>query len=49
MAFQSEHRFYCEDGKLHYEYNGKCFDYDINTMQRVNSSDSFPPFVSIEK
>lgn len=32
-----------------YEYNGKSFDYDINTMQRVNSSDSFPPFVSIEK
>ncbi len=49
VAFQSEHRFYCKDGKLHYEYNGKCFDYDINTMQRVNSSDSFPPFVSIEK
>ena len=49
VAFQSEHRFYCEDGKLHYEYNGKSFDYDINTMQRVISSDSFPPFVSIEK
>ena len=49
VAFQSEHRFYCKDGKLHYEYNGKCFDYDINTMQRVNSSDSFPSFVSIEK
>ena len=49
VAFQSEHRFYCKDGKLHYEYNGKSFDYDINTMQRMNSSDSFPPFVSIEK
>ncbi len=49
VAFQAEHRFYCEDGKLHYEYDGKCFDVDTNTMQRVNSPDMFPPFVSIEK
>lgn len=24
LAFQAEHRFYCEDGKLHYEYDGRC-------------------------
>lgn len=49
VAFQSEHRFYCKDGKLHYEYDGRCFDVDAKTMQRSNSSDTFPPFISIEK
>lgn len=49
VAFQSEHRFYSKDGKLHYEYDGKCFDVDAKTMQRNGSSDTFPPFISIEK
>lgn len=49
VAFQAEHLFYCEDGKLHYEYDGNCFDVDTRTMQRVNSPDMFPPFISIEK
>lgn len=49
VAFQSEHRFYCEDGKLHYEYDGRCFDVDAKTMQRCDSCDAFPPFISIEK
>ncbi|MCI8416669.1 MAG: hypothetical protein HFI33_04045 [Lachnospiraceae bacterium] len=49
VAFQAEHRFYCEDGKLHYEYKGKCFDVDTKTMERVKSPDMFPPFISIEK
>ncbi len=49
VAFQAEHRFYCEDGKLHYEYDGRCFDVDAKTMQRRDSSDTFPPFISIEK
>lgn len=49
IAFQSEHRFYSKDGKLHYEYDGKCFDVDTKTMQRNDSSDTFPPFISIEK
>lgn len=48
VAFQSEHRFYCKDGKLHYEYDGKCFDVDTRTMQRVSSPDIFPTFISIE-
>ena len=26
VAFQAEHRFYSKDGKLHYEYDGKCLD-----------------------
>lgn len=49
IAFQSEHRFYCEDGKLHYEYDGRSFDVDAKTMQRCDSCDAFPPFISIEK
>lgn len=49
VAFQSEHRFFIKDEKLHYEYDGKCFDVDTKTMRRNNSSDTFPPFISIEK
>lgn len=49
VAFQSQHSFYCQNGKLHYEYDGKCFDVDTKTMQRVSSSDKFPKFISIEK
>lgn len=49
VAFQSEHRFYVKDEKLHYEYDGKSFEVDTKTMQRIDSSDTFPPFVSIEK
>ncbi|MBS4928011.1 MAG: hypothetical protein KHZ94_06345, partial [Anaerostipes sp.] len=49
VAFQSEHCFYVKANKLHYEYNGKCFDVDSKTMRRNDSSDTFPPFISIEK
>ena len=40
VAFPAEH---CLD------YNGKCFDMDTNTMQRMQSPDQFPTFISIEK
>lgn len=49
VAFQSEHRFYRKDGKLHYEYDGKSLDVDAKTMRRSGSYDTFPPFISIEK
>lgn len=49
VSFQAEHRFYCKDGKLYYEYDGRCFDVDAKTMRRSDSSDTFPPFISIEK
>ena len=49
VAFQSEHRFYMKDGKLHYEYDCKCFDVDAKTMRRSDSSDTFPPFISVER
>lgn len=49
VAFQSDHRFFMQDGKLHYEYDGRSFDVDTTTMKRLASADKFPPFVSIEK
>lgn len=49
VAFQADHCFFMENGKLHYEYNGKCFAVDTKTMQRSESSDTFPPFISVEK
>ncbi|WP_455616657.1 hypothetical protein [Eisenbergiella sp.] len=49
VAFQAEHRFYMEEGKLHYEYDGRSFDVDTKTMRRNDSSDTFPPFISVEK
>lgn len=49
VAFQSEHRFYQKDKRLHYEYDGRSFDVDVKTMRRSVSSDIFPAFVSIEK
>lgn len=49
VAFQSEHRFFMEEDKLHYEYDGKSYDVDAVTMRRLPSADSFPAFVSIEK
>lgn len=49
VAFCSEHRFYQQDGKLHYEYEGRSFDVDPLTMQRMDSADRFPPFVSVER
>lgn len=49
VAFQSDHRFYQKNGKLHYEYDGRSFEVDTVTMGRKDSSDRFPSFVSIEE
>lgn len=49
VTFQSDHRFFVEDDKLHYEYDGRSFDIDPATMKRVGSRDTFPPFVSVER
>lgn len=49
VAFQSDHKFFMRDGKLHYEYDGRSFDVDTAVMKRLDSADSFPPFISIEK
>ena len=48
VAFQSVHRFFLKENKLHYEYNGKSYDVDGVTMLRHPSADSFPAFVSVE-
>ncbi|MCP1109721.1 hypothetical protein [Ohessyouella blattaphilus] len=49
VAFQSNQRFFMEDGKLHYEYDGNSFDVEPETMQRKASLDNIPPFISVEK
>lgn len=49
VAFQAEHHFFVKDKKLHYEYYGRSFDVDAKTMQRRDSSDTFPPFLSVEQ
>ncbi len=49
VAFQSEHRFFVENGKLNYEYDGESFNVNTETMQRSISADNFPPFVSVEQ
>ena len=49
VAFQAEHRFRCEGGKLRYEYDGASFDVDVETMRRTGGSDRCPPFVSVEQ
>lgn len=49
VAFQAEHCFYCRGGKLHYEYDGRSFDVDAKTLERCDSPDTFPPFISVEQ
>lgn len=49
IAFQSDHRFFIKDGKLNYEYDGRSFDVDTETMQQKASADNFPAFISVEK
>ena len=49
VAFQAEHRFRREGGKLRYEYDGASFDVDVETMRRTGGSDRYPPFVSVEQ
>ncbi len=49
VAFKAEHRFFVQDGKLHYEYEGESLDVDAASLRRKPSADSFPPFASIEK
>lgn len=49
VAFTADHRFFMQDGKLHYAYNGKNFHVDADSMKRHESSDYYPSFVSAEK
>lgn len=49
VAFQSEHRFFIQNSKLHYEYNGRSFDADSATLKRHDSPDRFLPFIYVEK
>lgn len=49
VAFQAGHQLFVADGKLHYEYNGKCLSVDANTLHRSESGDAYPAFISVEK
>lgn len=49
IAFDSKIRFYFENGKLRFEYNGVCFDVDTCTFAKTPSKDIFPQFVAKEK
>ncbi len=49
VAFLAEHRLFVENEKLHYEYDGECFDVDAATLRRKKSGDHYPSFVSVEK
>lgn len=49
VAFQAEHHLFVKNGKLHYEYNGKCLDVDASTLCLNESGDSYPSFISVEK
>ena len=48
VAFHAQHRFYVEAGKLHFSYSGTSFDVDPTTLERHDSGDRFPSFVSVE-
>lgn len=48
-AFEASCRFYLEDGKARYEYDGVCFDVDPGDMSRKPSDAAIPKFVAKEK
>lgn len=49
IAFKACHKFYLDQEKLHYHYDGESFDVDTVSLLRKESGDHFPPFVSVEK
>lgn len=49
VAFDSKNRFYFEDGKARFEYDGTCFDVDTHTFSKTISKDIFPRFLAKEK
>lgn len=48
-SFEAKCRFYCEDGKARYEYNGVCLDVNPDDGTRSPSSAVIPAFVSKER
>jgi len=49
VAFDSEIRFYAENGKIRFEYAPIYFDVDAKTMAKVLSKEQYPPFIAKEK
>lgn len=48
-AFDSEVRFYKEEGKLIFEYIPRYYDVDPETMEKSLSKDVYPAYISREK
>ena len=49
IAFDAHNKFYFENEKLRYEYDGTCYDIDAESMEKKPSADIFPHFLSKEK
>ncbi|MDL2238073.1 hypothetical protein LJC56_09655 [Christensenellaceae bacterium OttesenSCG-928-K19] len=49
VAFEAQNRFYFEEGKLRFAYDGRCYDVDICTLERTYSADTLPQFIAKEK
>ncbi len=49
VAFDSTSRFYSEGGKLRYQYDGVCKDFNLKTHEKTISKDVIPQFLSKEK
>jgi hypothetical protein len=49
VAFEAKCRFFVQDGKARYEYDGASFDVDPDTLARTPSSAACPKFLSRER
>ncbi len=49
VAFDARNRLFLHNGRLHYEYDGLCYDIDGVTLEARLSQDTFPRFLSRER
>ena len=49
VVFEAGCRFYLEDGKARYEYDGVCFDVDLTDYSRRPSGSVLPKFIARER
>lgn len=49
VAFDSKNRFYFEEKKARFAYDGTCYDIDTETFSKTVSKDVFPCFLAKEK
>ena len=48
VTFEAKCRFFLEDGKARYEYDGVCLDVDPHDLSRTPSAATYPKFVARE-